>query len=367
MRSVTRLGLVRWGLTPLLCGALAGCAARPNAAPLGGSDPAQAHVAKSQQRRASADEASEAAPDTEAPPTTAGAQGPDALAAKTAEPIAADPSQGVTFTTWAIHAGDVMSMRLRFGVNGSVRVPMAGMDDLDVDVTAEYETRTEYLKVADGKVLEYRVEYMRDQIRGTVMGQAHSETSPLAGNAYLIDESGGRFVARRTDGRKITREEEAELRENHDEEKPEGGSAGSSGGGDEGKEFDFIPDRPIVVGESFPLPEGALKSLKEHADVLSNVRLRFDGVRDHDGVRVGVFTIIGKVDSELPQVGRVRAKPRGEMWVAVDGEYPTHLALTGDVDADVATEGVTLQGNGSFSIGGRFTYELADKPAAEQR
>lgn len=282
---------------------------------------------------------------------------PEAEALADAEPAAAAPadtsaSDGVTFTSFAIQAGDVMSMRLRFGLSGSVRVPIEGMDDLDVDVTAQYEMKTEYLKVVDDKVVKYRVEYLKDQKRGTMMGADYSETSPLVGHAYLIDESGGGFVVRRADGRKVTPEEDAALRDKHADEK-------ESGSDDE--DYDFIPDRPIVVGEQLPLPEGTLKSLEGSAKVLSDIRLRFDGVRDHEGVPVGVFAIVGNVDSELPSVGRVRAKPRGELWIAVQGKYPTYIDVTASVDADVVSEGMKMKGNGTFLLGGAFGYERAGK------
>jgi hypothetical protein len=237
-------------------------------------------------------------------------------------------------------------------MNGSMSMPIEGMDDIELDLTGEYETKTEYLKVEEGRPVKYRVDYIADRKRGTMMGQGQNETSSLDGNSYIIDESGGGFVARRADGRKLSPEEESELKSNHtdEEEKKEKSD----------DDYDFIPDRPLHVGETLPIPEKALKQLEENAALLSNIRLRFDGVRDHDGVEVGVFTLLGNVDSELA-TGRVRAKPRGEMWVAVDGEYPTYMDFSATFDAKFGDEDVTMQGSGSISIKGAMAYQVAGK------
>jgi hypothetical protein len=348
MRSLIRLRLR--AATLLLCGGVLACAAPPAAAPLGGTDPEPARVSASQPKRgphAPADRAPETDAESIAEAASKAAA-PEALSA----PAAAPSGDGVTFKSFTSQVGDVVTIRLSVAVNGSMQMPLDGMDDVEVDLSADYETKTEYLKVEDGQAVKYRVEYVRDRKRGTMMGQDQSETSPLDGNAYVIDESGGQFVVRRADGRKVTPEEETELKGNHTDEDDDGK--------DSDEDYDFIPDRPIHVGETFPIPENALKKLEENADLLSNIRLRFDGVRDHGGIEVGVFTITGNVDSEIA-TGRVRAKPRGEMWIAVNGEYPTYMDLSANVDAELGDEDMTMQGSGSISLKCTGAYQVGGK------
>jgi hypothetical protein len=356
MRSVTRLRLIPRAASLLLCSVVLACAAPPAAAPLGGSDPEAARVS-SQPKRPSAEHAQ---PDT-VPEKDTGAT--SETASKTAEPdalpsahAAAPTGDGVSFKSFTSQVGDVVTMRLRMAMNGSMSTPVEGMDDIEIDLTGEYETKTEYLKVEDGRPVKYRIEYVADRKRGTMMGQDSGGASPLDGNTYVIDESGGGFVARRADGRKLTPEEESELKSNHTDEDEDGKSKDS-----DDEDYDFIPDRPLHVGETLPIPEKALKDLEENAALLSNIRLRFDGLREHDGVEVGVFTLVGNVDTELPQA-RVRAKPRGEMWVAVNGEYPTYMDFSASFDAKYGDEDMTMQGSGSVSIKGAMAYRVGGKP-----
>jgi hypothetical protein len=353
MSTLTGLRSVSWVVaTLLLCSVFVACAPAPAAAPLGGTDPEIERASASQPKRGPAEDApSDAAPETNraiASDTASKAAASDAPGAQ----AAAAPGDGVTFKSFTSQVGDVVTIRLRMAMNGSMSAPLEGMDDVEIDLTGEYETKTEYLKVEDGRPVKYRVEYIADRKRGLMMGQDRSETSPLEGNTYVVDESGGGFAVRRADGRKVTPEEVAELRNNHTDEDEDGEESD--------KDYDFIPDRPIHVGESFPIPETALKKLEENADLLSNIRLRFDGVRDHQGVEVGVFTLLGNVDSELA-TGRVRAKPRGEMWIAVNGEYPTYLDLSAHVDAELGDEDMTMQGSGTVSIRGGGAYQVGGK------
>ncbi len=340
--------------TLFLCSVFFACGARPAAAPLGGADQEAASASTAQPKRASAKDAptdaKSAVDETPASETASKAADPEAPSA----PAASATADGVTFKSFTSQVGDVVTMRLRMAMNGSMSTPIEGMDDIEIDLTGEYETKTEYLKIEDGHPVKYRIEYVADRKRGTMMGQDSGGASPLDGNTYVIDESGGGFVARRADGRKLTDEEEAELKSNHTDEDEDGKSKSSD------EDYDFIPDRPLHVGETLPIPEKALKDLEENAALLSNIRLRFDGLRDHDGVQVGVFTLVGNVDTELPQA-RVRAKPRGEMWVAVNGEYPTYMDFSASFDAKYGDEDVTMQGSGSVSIKGAMAYQVGGK------
>ncbi len=346
MRLLTRLRWVPWAAA-LSCGVFLGCAPAPAAAPLGGVDPAAAPTASAHPTRtkaANGSRSSASEPNADASSDTASKV--DGLAPPSAE-AAATPSDGVTFKETVAQVGDFMTMRLRIVMNGSMGMPIEGMDELAVDLTGEHETRTEVLEVEEGEAVKYRVEYVKDRKRGTMMGQAHDETSPLEGNTYVVDESGGGFQAKRADGRKLSSEEEAELKSNHTNE---------DGEEENSDDFDFIPDRPIQLGETLPIPEKALKSLGENAEVLSNISLRFDGLRIHEGVEVGVFSLLGNIDADV-SMGHVRAKPRGQLWIAVDGEYPTHMDITANVDADVGDEDMRMKGSGTLLLGGAMKYE----------
>ncbi len=355
--ELTARGLARFCLALIV-----GCAPQPSVVPLGGVDDPEP---KRTAARAD-DEAAAAGSKSDGGAEVAGAAPPEptdtqakvelTVAGDTGQPDPAAEDSGAvdgdttTFTERAIAEGDAMRTRITAKARGRMGMPDMGMRG-DVDVTVTEDEKVEYLKVVDGKGVLSRVYFANKTMQGSIMGEDKSERSALIGNTYLIDESGDAATWKREDGRALSAEEEAELSERYGPD-PDGES-------DDDEDYDFIPDRPLKKGESFPIPPEVRKAwMDEHADLLQGIRLRFDGVRDYEGTKVGVFKIEGTVSADIDGV-EIEGTPRGEIWVAVVGKYPLRFEITGDVSADFSSAGMNMSGSGRFEIRGNATYDFA--------
>lgn len=286
-----------------------------------------------------------AAPTASAAPvvtaTATASEAPQATATTPPKPAIPDGKlDTATFTRRASAVGDketVESLTV-MKMAGTINDPKAGAVKFDTDETETVSKVEECLKVDAGSCVQIKVTYKNSRKKGTTMGEAIDEPSPVVSKSYVVEKTADGVKVTKADGSEPPK---AELKEVSDDYKSFA---------DRGKMKNVLPEKPIKVGDSLDEAAKAMAGLLGGSSkglVVKEAKLKVKDLRVEGGRKIATLDVKITVDSADPNGTKAKVSMTGTVDLLIDSGETVKTNLTGPLDVTMPKNGGRLTGTTS--------------------